>query len=249
MAILRLFAQAREAAGTGRDDVDASTVGAVIEVAVARYGSRFADLLPTCRVWLNGEEVPLDTPVTGKDEVAVLPPVSGGSMSESDRMHGIESTDPATLDLAVLRAERESLRDREDAVSFVRRLAQGRIDLVSAIRANRTSGGNGSVADVVRSAVGPAPSTGSARPPRDAEVSADHPLVAEFESLSDGLGFDDLDALDAAGLDRLHAGLVTFEAAQSEVRKALFDRIDALTAELVRRYKDGGASVDSLLQN
>ena len=40
-----------------------------------------------------------------------------------------------------------------------------------------------------------------------------------------------------------------FEAAQSGLRKALFDRIDALTAELVRRYKDGGASVDSLLQN
>jgi hypothetical protein len=27
----------------------------------------------------------------------------------------------------------------------------------------------------------------------------------------------------------------------------LFDRIDALTAELVRRYRDGGASVDALL--
>jgi hypothetical protein len=28
----------------------------------------------------------------------------------------------------------------------------------------------------------------------------------------------------------------------------LFDRIDALTGELVRRYRDGDASVDSLLQ-
>ena len=249
MAILRLFAQAREVAGTGRDDVDAPTVGAVIDAAVVRYGPRFADLLPTCRIWLNGEEVPPDTPVSGKDEVAVLPPVSGGSMSESSENHGIESTDPASLDLVALRTERDSLRALEDAVSFVRRLAQGRIDLVATVRANRASGGTGSVADVVRSAVGPAPSTGSARPPRDAEVSADHRLVTEFESLSDGLGFDDLDALDAAGLDRLHSGLVAFEAAQSGLRKALFDRIDALTAELVRRYKDGGASVDSLLQN
>lgn len=249
MAILRLFAQAREAAGTGRDDVDAPTVGAVIDAAVVRYGPRFADLLPTCRIWLNGEEVPPDTPVSGKDEVAVLPPVSGGSMSESSENHGIESTDPASLDLVALRTERDSLRALEDAVSFVRRLAQGRIDLVATVRANRASGDTGSVADVVRSAVGPAPSTGSARPPRDAEVSADHRLVTEFESLSDGLGFDDLDALDAAGLDRLHSGLVAFEAAQSGLRKALFDRIDALTAELVRRYKDGGASVDSLLQN
>jgi hypothetical protein len=27
----------------------------------------------------------------------------------------------------------------------------------------------------------------------------------------------------------------------------LFAKIDALTAELVRRYKDGGANIDSLL--
>jgi len=170
-------------------------------------------------------------------------------MSQSGQNHGIANDDPASLDLSALRAERETLRSREDAVSFVRRLAQGRIDLVATVRANRASGGAESVADVVRSAVGPAPSTGSARPPRDAEVSADHPLVSEFEAVSERLGFDDLGSLDLDGLDRLHSGLVDFEAAQSALRKALFDRIDALTAELVRRYKDGGASVDSLLQN
>jgi hypothetical protein len=29
----------------------------------------------------------------------------------------------------------------------------------------------------------------------------------------------------------------------------LFDEIDALTAELVKRYKDGGANVDALLND
>ncbi|MEY3167160.1 MAG: ThiS family, partial [Actinomycetota bacterium] len=32
-----------------------------------------------CRIWLNGESVPGLTAVGDNDEVAVLPPVSGGS--------------------------------------------------------------------------------------------------------------------------------------------------------------------------
>jgi sulfur-carrier protein len=78
MARLRLFASARDAAGTARDEVPGTTVGAVIDGAVTRYGETFAALLPTCRIWCNGEPCELDTPVTDDDEVAVLPPVSGG---------------------------------------------------------------------------------------------------------------------------------------------------------------------------
>ncbi len=78
MTVLRLFASAREAAGTGRDTFEETTVAAVIDAAVARYGERFAAVLPTCRVWLNGDEVDPSTPVGSTDEVAVLPPVSGG---------------------------------------------------------------------------------------------------------------------------------------------------------------------------
>jgi molybdopterin converting factor small subunit len=78
VAVLRLFAAAREAAGTGRDHIDEPTVGAVLDVARARYGERFAAVLTTCRVWRNGEPADDDDPVTATDEVAVLPPVSGG---------------------------------------------------------------------------------------------------------------------------------------------------------------------------
>lgn len=78
MATLRLFAAAREAAGTGRDDVDGASVGEVLDAAVARYGAAFATVLETCRVWLNGEPAHRDDPVRDADEVAVLPPVSGG---------------------------------------------------------------------------------------------------------------------------------------------------------------------------
>ena len=78
MATLRLFAAAREAAGTGRDDVDGATVGDVLDGAVARYGAAFADVLATCRLWVNGEPAERGDAVRPTDEVAVLPPVSGG---------------------------------------------------------------------------------------------------------------------------------------------------------------------------
>jgi sulfur-carrier protein len=78
MAVLRLFAQAREAAGRARDTVDGVTVDEVLADARARYGDGFAALLPNCRIWLNGEPAHGDDPVTAEDEVAVLPPVSGG---------------------------------------------------------------------------------------------------------------------------------------------------------------------------
>lgn len=79
MATLRLFAAAREAAGTGRDEVSGATVGEVLDEAVRRYGAGFDAVLATCRVWRNGEEAGRDAPVGGDDEVAVLPPVSGGA--------------------------------------------------------------------------------------------------------------------------------------------------------------------------
>jgi sulfur-carrier protein len=78
VAVLRLFAAAREAAGTGRDEVPGATVGDVLDAAVARYGEPFALVLGTCKVWRNGDEATRDAPVTDADEVAVLPPVSGG---------------------------------------------------------------------------------------------------------------------------------------------------------------------------
>lgn len=78
VAVLRMFASAREAAGRGHDVVDGSTVGEVLDSAVARYGSAFDRVLATCRVWVNGEAAGRDAPVRSDDEVAVLPPVSGG---------------------------------------------------------------------------------------------------------------------------------------------------------------------------
>ena len=78
VAHLRLFASAREAAGKSRDTVAGSTVREVLEEACGRYGHDFAGLLEICQVWCNGEPAAPNTPVGDDDEIAVLPPVSGG---------------------------------------------------------------------------------------------------------------------------------------------------------------------------
>lgn len=79
MPVLRLFAAAREAAGVSHETLDGATVAEVLDTAVLRWGEGFAAVLATSKIWVNGEEVPLERSVSDDDEVAVLPPVSGGA--------------------------------------------------------------------------------------------------------------------------------------------------------------------------
>ena len=81
--VLRLFASAREAAGTARDEFDAPDVAGVLDAARARYGDGWAEIAATARVWVNGDEPARGgaTVLADGDEVAVLPPVSGGAIA------------------------------------------------------------------------------------------------------------------------------------------------------------------------
>ncbi len=79
MPVLRLFAAAREAAGTATAEVPGGTVDDVLEAARARYGDHFAQVLGRSKVWCNGSPARGDQAVGPGDEVAVLPPVSGGA--------------------------------------------------------------------------------------------------------------------------------------------------------------------------
>jgi molybdopterin synthase sulfur carrier subunit len=82
---LLLFASAREAAGRPTDAFELATdapLEALLQLAVERYGDGFAPVLAASRVWVNGDE-PADGPSTAlrsDDEIAVLPPVSGGAI-------------------------------------------------------------------------------------------------------------------------------------------------------------------------
>lgn len=79
MAVLRLFAAAREVAGTASEEVAGETVDEVLAAARALHGATFAEVLERSKVWCNGTPATGDQPVGPGDEVAVLPPVSGGA--------------------------------------------------------------------------------------------------------------------------------------------------------------------------
>jgi molybdopterin converting factor small subunit len=74
-----MFASARAASGVSRDDVPGGTVAEVLDAARRRYGATFVSVLDNCKIWVNGEPAEPSTSVTASDEIAVLPPVSGGS--------------------------------------------------------------------------------------------------------------------------------------------------------------------------
>ena len=84
MAHVKLFASARQAAGTSSEEIPGRTVDEVLQKAAERFGSEFVAVMKTCRVWLNGDEVVGTTVVGDADEVAILPPVSGGCSNSSE---------------------------------------------------------------------------------------------------------------------------------------------------------------------
>ncbi len=78
MAELRLFGPARQQAGTDTAVVPGHSVGEVLDAAVARFGPGLDGIIASARIWVNGEAAVREDPVADGDEVAILPPVSGG---------------------------------------------------------------------------------------------------------------------------------------------------------------------------
>ena len=78
MVRVRLFAALREQAGASEVEASGSTVGDIVDELSGRYGDRFAKIAAVGSFVVNGERAPRETPVTEGDEVALLPPVSGG---------------------------------------------------------------------------------------------------------------------------------------------------------------------------
>jgi MoaD family protein len=76
---VRLFASLREAAGASLVEGTGRDVAQVLEELSNVYGSRFADIAKVSSFVVNGERATRSTPVADGDELAVLPPVSGGS--------------------------------------------------------------------------------------------------------------------------------------------------------------------------
>jgi len=152
-----------------------------------------------------------------------------------------------------VRAMRTECVDAETGLSYLRRLVQGPYDIVSAELHRRSSGqGAGDLEQLVASL--PVTLADQHRPPGVgrlpqtlAPTDVDQELQRELDQLvGDGVvaGVGDRSADELLALaDELR----TFEQKVSERRRAFFDTIDALQAELTRRYQTGEATVDALL--
>jgi len=75
---VRLFASLREEAGASEVEAAGKTAGEVADALSSRYGEKFAAVAAVSSFVVNGERASRSTPVAEGDEVAVLPPVSGG---------------------------------------------------------------------------------------------------------------------------------------------------------------------------
>jgi sulfur-carrier protein len=78
VARLLLLGPAREAAGLSHDEIDGESVTQVLDEAVQRYGPAFNEVLRVSQIWINGEPADGRTSIGSDDQIAVLPPISGG---------------------------------------------------------------------------------------------------------------------------------------------------------------------------
>jgi MoaD family protein len=75
---VRLFAALRELAGASSVPASGRTVGEIADAVAADHGERFAAIVAVSSYVVNGERASRTTVVADGDDVAILPPVSGG---------------------------------------------------------------------------------------------------------------------------------------------------------------------------
>lgn len=155
---------------------------------------------------------------------------ASGQPRRNSVLSTVPSEDLAALDLQQLRGYRRSLEVEEDKVSYWRRLAHARMDVLEA-----QSGHHGtlSMKDLVR-VLGDTASGQSRR--ALVSVKPGDPLP-ELPQL-DEMWATHLDPDDEEQTRTALAGLRTAEEQLTTYRRALHERIDEATRELILRYRD-----------
>ncbi|MCU1376537.1 MAG: hypothetical protein JWO68_3823 [Actinomycetia bacterium] len=161
--------------------------------------------------------------------------------------------DVTALPMEDLRAKRTECQAMEVGLSYQRRMAQGRLDIVAAEQRRRAEGGPApDPDDLVRNLA--ATLADRQRPPGNGRL----PQLMAPEATE--VDTDELDAIAGPGtlvrlaevsdadLAALVEGVSAYEHDVSGRRRSLHERIDALQAEITRRYRTGEASVETLLR-
>jgi hypothetical protein len=162
--------------------------------------------------------------------------------------------DLTTRDMDEVRSMRAECQEVETGLSLLRRVVQGRLDIVGVELQRRAEGGDPEdlpdlIARLPEVLSDRMRSQGVGRLP---QIMTPGELPAGLEAELDGIvgsgHLSDLPTVDDATLHGMADQLTEFEQRVSGQRRELFERIDALQAEITRRYKTGEASVDTLLQ-
>jgi hypothetical protein len=176
-------------------------------------------------------------------------PISGGRR-RVDRVLGDGFLDDlGELSLQELRERRHDAEQEDADLSYIRRLLQGRLDVIRAERARRAEGNGVAVVDHLSEVLadGSRSAHGSGRflnvePSRVAESRRRVEQIIADPHLSD------IDTLTDAEIAQAYDEISEHERAVSVLRKRVQKAMDTLTAEVARRYRDGSASVDDLLK-
>lgn len=162
------------------------------------------------------------------------------------------------LVLAEVRRRRGQCQDAEETLSFRRRLVQGRLDIVQAELFRRAGGQIDGAPDLVQSLpdilvehgdrhLGPGRLTSLGADTADLGADFDD-FAARLDGIVDGARLSELDQESEESLRRAADELDELERGISAQRHRLHAHIDRFQEEIVRRYKSGEASVDSLLE-
>jgi hypothetical protein len=166
------------------------------------------------------------------------------NVTETNTRNG--APDPSKLSLPELRQMRQQLQHEDDVVSYARRVAQARLDLVTTEHARREAGPGADISGQLGRVLSQHLTGGPARPPRPTEDLSDNALAEELDGVCAEYHFGRLEELDDDELLALSTAIAEFEVKVSSDRRERFDRLDELSAELVRRYRDGEADIESL---
>ena len=158
--------------------------------------------------------------------------------------------DRPVADLRALRAECQTV---ETQLSYLRRMVQGRHDIVTGEIDRRSHGGDpDDVADLVERlpeiladrihAPGPGRMPATMEP---GELSGR--LVDRLAAITSRVPLESPGRASDDDLATVAVELSDLEHDVSGFRRSLFDRIDAIQAEITHRYRDGQARVDDLL--
>lgn len=148
-----------------------------------------------------------------------------------------------------VREMRRECTDLENGISYVRRVAQGRLDLLNKETESRASGGGGDLHDLVERLPemlsGGVRAAGSGRVEQELDP-PDHVVDPLTDRLDNVVGPSVVTSVAELGDDALSAGVIAlsnFEEELSTGRRSLHLAIDSINDELARRIARGESPV------